>query len=276
MAGPAARTSDSQGRKCRRNGAIGGVPERHAGCSTTVMLRDTCPELASSDELWKVRLPSGDRTMTLDELDAAFEAGHLDTDTLVCAPGSSEFQRLGAAAGLDPEPAEPAIVPRPMNSMSPMVLSQEPPSYARMPMPSLDLGEAPFQKKFSKKLLAIPAGLAVLAAIIGIAASASASSATLAAAGEAAKTEMVAPTAPSPAVTAPPATTETPAAAAAPSLTDGQKKLLAMKDKKVEAAAKAKRALTAPPAKHMSMSKGKSSAPFTKGGNPHDPLNGAI
>ena len=240
------------------------------------MLRNTFPELASSDELWRVRLSSGERVMTLDELDAAFEAGDLDTDTLVCAPGSSEFQRLGAAAGLDPEPQAVSTVPPPMNSMSPMVLSQDP-SYARMPMPSLDLGDLPFQKKLSKKLLAIPAGLAVLATIIGIAASASASSATLAAAGEAAKTEMVAP---SPAITPPPAApvAETPATAAAaqPLLTDGQKKLLAAKDKKVEATAKAKRALATPPGKHMSTPKGKGSAPFSKGGNPHDPLNGAI
>ncbi|CAN5893662.1 hypothetical protein BH11MYX4_BH11MYX4_07740 [soil metagenome] len=43
------------------------------------MLRDTCPDLGAADDLWRVRLAAGEQTMTLDELDSAFEAGRIDT-----------------------------------------------------------------------------------------------------------------------------------------------------------------------------------------------------
>lgn len=73
----------------------------------------------SGSELWFVKLPNGDvHHVTVDQLDTAFEAGHIDVNTLVLADGSSEWTRLGEAAGLDDEPA-PARLPVPVQVMSP-------------------------------------------------------------------------------------------------------------------------------------------------------------
>jgi hypothetical protein len=83
-----------------------------------------------AEELWSVRLPTGDiRRGTLDELDAAFEAGHIDANALVLGPNATEWERLGALAGLDGDapaqtaapsvapPAAPYVAP---NSIRPM------------------------------------------------------------------------------------------------------------------------------------------------------------
>ncbi len=73
----------------------------------------------SGGELWYVRLPNGDvHHVTVDQLDTAFEAGHVDADTLVLADGSTQWTRLGEAAGLDDE-APPTPAPRAMPVMSP-------------------------------------------------------------------------------------------------------------------------------------------------------------
>jgi hypothetical protein len=67
----------------------------------------------SGGELWFVKLPNGDvHHVTVDQLDMAFEAGHIDADTLVLADGSSQWTRLGEAAGLDEEPP-PRAAPAP-------------------------------------------------------------------------------------------------------------------------------------------------------------------
>jgi len=223
------------------------------------MLRDTCPELGSSDDEWRVRFATGELTMSLDELDVAFEAGRIDVDTMVCAPGSFAFARLGAVAGLD-EPAP---------SLAPVVASSPRPDLAfdvAFELPDLTPDANPFQKRWSKALLAVPAALAAIG-IIAFAASASASSELPPVA---AATELRAPSnAPTPvAAPSPPPAAPAPAAV----LTDVQKKALAAKDKKAEAHNKAKKAAAAP-TKRFAASK---TAPFSKGGNKHDPLNGAL
>jgi hypothetical protein len=67
-------------------------------------------------ELWDVRLKSGDVKLSIDELDAAFESGLVDRNTLVRRRGTVRWVTLAEAANLEPEeaPAPPAAVtPRP-------------------------------------------------------------------------------------------------------------------------------------------------------------------
>lgn len=63
-------------------------------------------------EIWHVRLPSGDvKPLSLDELDAAYEAGRIDLSTPVLPPAAFTWSTLGAVAGLDPEPMPVSIAP---------------------------------------------------------------------------------------------------------------------------------------------------------------------
>lgn len=71
----------------------------------------------SSGDLWFVKLANGDvHHVSIDQLDAAFEAGHIDANTLVLPEGSTQWVRLGEAAGLDeaPPPAAPSPTPAPV------------------------------------------------------------------------------------------------------------------------------------------------------------------
>jgi hypothetical protein len=75
--------------------------------------------MASSDDDYVVKLPSGDaRVMSIDELDAAFDAGTIHKDTPVLAPGTMTWSTLGVLAGLEEvaAPVSPA-------SLAPMVTS---------------------------------------------------------------------------------------------------------------------------------------------------------
>jgi hypothetical protein len=65
-----------------------------------------------TDELeprWHVRLPSGMRTMTLDELDAAFQQGTISEQTLLAREDEVYLRPLGVVAGLFEE--EPGDAP---------------------------------------------------------------------------------------------------------------------------------------------------------------------
>lgn len=58
------------------------------------------------DDLWEVALPSGEvKRMSLDQLDRAFQVGLIHSNTLIREGGTTEWQTLGAVAGLDEEPA---------------------------------------------------------------------------------------------------------------------------------------------------------------------------
>jgi hypothetical protein len=60
------------------------------------------------DELWYVKLANGDvHHVTLDQLDGAFQAGHIDETTMVLAAGASQWTTLGDLAGLDEEAPAP-------------------------------------------------------------------------------------------------------------------------------------------------------------------------
>jgi len=65
----------------------------------------------SSGENWYVKLANGDvHNVTVDQLDWAFEQGHIDANTLVLADEAQGWVRLGEVAGLDEAPA-PAAAP---------------------------------------------------------------------------------------------------------------------------------------------------------------------
>jgi hypothetical protein len=87
----------------------------------------------SSGDLWFVKLPNGDvHHVTLDQLDAAFQAGHINENTPVLSEGATQWTTLGAAAGLDeaPPPAAPSPTP------APVVRSVAPPAvHAAAPVP---------------------------------------------------------------------------------------------------------------------------------------------
>jgi hypothetical protein len=54
---------------------------------------------------WRVLLTTGETSMTLDELDEAFNCGRIDASTLVLEPGAVFWAKLGAIAGLPMTPA---------------------------------------------------------------------------------------------------------------------------------------------------------------------------
>lgn len=93
-------------------------------------------------ELWHVQLGGVVRTMSLDELDAAFQAGVVDERTMVLKAGALRWTTLGDAAGIDAQP----------NSIAPMATDIAPPSVTLGPsafMPgALDTAElATFRPK---------------------------------------------------------------------------------------------------------------------------------
>lgn len=65
--------------------------------------------VANEDELWLVKLPNGAiRSMTIDAMDEAFQAGELDESTPVQAPDAEGWSTLAAVAGLDEDATPPA------------------------------------------------------------------------------------------------------------------------------------------------------------------------
>jgi hypothetical protein len=79
---------------------------------------------AAVDDNYVVKLPSGDaRIMSVDELDAALEAGTIHSGTPVLAPGTTAWTTLGVLAGLDEiAPPAPSLFPPSPTSLAPMAL----------------------------------------------------------------------------------------------------------------------------------------------------------
>jgi hypothetical protein len=85
----------------------------------------------SNGELWFVKLPNGDvHHVTLDQLDTAFQAGHIDANTQVLSDGATEWTTLGRAAGLDEAPSAAAPSPTPAPVVVPVA------AYARQAAPA--------------------------------------------------------------------------------------------------------------------------------------------
>ena len=229
----------------------------------------------SHDDLWEVQTDDGQlHTLTLDQLDAAFEAEMVSAQTLVRPRGATSWQRLAVMAGLEDAdaPAETATT-----SLAPMVVaSAAHPSVAPAPVVAngpapydldLDLDEHALRPKRSKAIFAVVGGVAALAFIAALGVTKLSTEKAAAAGGV---TQAIAsPAALVPAAT--PADTTTPTGR----LTDDQKKALLDADKAREAARKAK----APPpssVKATRRNKGTSASPFVQGGDKYDPLNGAL
>jgi len=182
-----------------------------------------------AEEIWSVRLPSGDvRRGSLDELDAAFEAGHIDENALVLAPGATKWTKLGELAGLDDD-APPAAAPTTV-SVAPYAT----PNSLRPVMTDLDdlSFDAPRPRSKAPILLGI-VGVAALAAgiVFAVHQFATGSETSTATAAVAATTLETAPPAPPPPPPAP-AVVDSAPASIGPSLTDAQKQALAAIDKK--------------------------------------------
>jgi hypothetical protein len=227
------------------------------------------------DDLFFVELPNGQqKAMTLDELDAAYQAGAIDESTRV-RPDEGEWSTLGDLLGGTEEIPDAPPITHP-ESLAPVAI-HSPAAYAptvNAQIPDLyDLDDEaqlkPSKKKFVFGALGAGAVVAVLA-VVGIT--------KLGGAGVVADTatKAAAAAAPPPAAVDPqPAETST-----APKLTDEQKKLLADQDKKradADAKKRAERAeREAAKPHHGGGHRTKSSEPFVKGGSKYDPLNGSL
>jgi hypothetical protein len=235
-------------------------------------------------EYWHVQMPDGSvSTMTLDDLDAAFQAGAINEQTYVLKAGESTWATLAALLGLDepssatPPPVVVGYPPHPQATVAPYEVA---PVYSLRPVVSevsdiddLDFGGPAFRSS-KKKKMAIAAsiggaiGVVVLVAALG--SSSSASSVTAAAASP-----------PPPAVqpVAAPAPPPPPAEATPPAdrFNDTQKKALIDADKARAAQQKAKMNAAAAAAPHRSTGYKSDGKPvFHKGGNKYDPLNSSL
>jgi hypothetical protein len=69
----------------------------------------------SGSDSWYVQLADGDvHRVTLDQLDEAFQLGHVGASTMVLAPEGGRWMRLGHIASID-EPSEPLSSQRPVS-----------------------------------------------------------------------------------------------------------------------------------------------------------------
>jgi hypothetical protein len=133
-----------------------------------------------TEDRYYTQVDAGDvRLFTLDQLDAAFNAGLIHENTYVCLEGASEWLTLGEVAGLgdeEPEPApisavtsvphrggfaaSPSIVPAAPYSVAPMIM----PASLRPVVNDLDdLDPDMFAMRPKRRAGKIVAGLAVVA-----------------------------------------------------------------------------------------------------------------
>lgn len=264
----------------------------------------------SAGQLWFVKLPNGDvHHVTVDQLDTAFEAGHIDADTLVLADGLSRWTRLGEAAGLDeevapapvaspaparvysPTPAPVVSVVRQVN-VAPAVASRPPVSYAP-PAGSIrpvafdlgsDLDDVPFQKGGSRRGWAVAVlSLLMVGGGVGVAAThgvglpgvgGGSSDSNVAAAAAVPLSIPVAP--PTPPAPAPEPQAQASLGGTLPTMESGLNPRFteAQKEKLLHAdKVRSDQSNSRQAAHYAPHAKYKSSSTFTKGGNKFDPLN---
>ncbi len=86
------------------------------------------------EELWYVKVADDDvHRMTLDQLDGAFQAGHIDESTMVLPADATKWTKLGELLGLDDVSEAPSEAPAPAPAPAP---GREAPSEAAAPAPS--------------------------------------------------------------------------------------------------------------------------------------------
>jgi hypothetical protein len=248
----------------------------------------------SSVEFWHVQLPNGTvSTMTLDELDAAFQADTINERTYVIKQGEQAWATLADLLGLD-QPAQPAsATPPPVVVASPVPFAsfapppvESAPIYSLRPVVSevsdidddIDFGGTAFRSP--KKRTAIIFGSIASVAAVGLLVavlSASSSSPPVAAAASQPPPPPVAVAAPPPPVTAPAAAPAADGTATAlDRFSDAQKKALMDADKTHAAQQKAKASAAASHRSVGSGYKSDSKPVFHKGGNKYDPLNSSL
>jgi hypothetical protein len=105
-------------------------------------------------------LADGDvHRVTLDQLDEAFQAGHIDQETLVLAEGARQWTQLGKLAGLEEAPPPPRV---------PVTTSFRPVSVDLSEVDSSDLDDVPFRSRSGKRWFAAVAALAIAGTIAGV------------------------------------------------------------------------------------------------------------
>jgi hypothetical protein len=230
-------------------------------------------------EFWHVQMPNGSvSTMTLDELDAAFQADAITEQTYVLKQGESTWLTLAALLGLD-EPASPTPAPVAVAVpySSPPGSLDVGPAYSLRPMVSevsgldddTDFGGPQFRS--SKKRTAMIAGSIAGVALIAVLVAALGSSS-----GDAPKVAAASQPPPQPvAAVAPPPVAAEATPAPADRLSDAQKKALSDADKAQAAKQKAKMS-AAPPSHRTSGYKSDGKPVFHKGGSKYDPLNSSL
>jgi hypothetical protein len=228
-------------------------------------------------DIWHVQVPGGEvRTLTLDQLDEAFQSGWIDAETLVFPAGGLGWARLGDVAGLDDISETPPPVSA-VNSVAPIALDVAPqaaPAHAES-LTAVDDDDLPELKpRRGKRVLSVITTLAVLGGL-GFAGftkyDATRSAARIAAAAAVAPDSVSASAAnvvaPQPAAAPVPVTLDP----GKSPLTEQQKIALAEQDKAREEARKTKKAKS-PPSRRGKKTKD----PFLKNGNKYDPLNGSL
>jgi hypothetical protein len=237
-------------------------------------------------DFWRVQLASGEvRTLSLDALDDAFQAGVISEDTPVLPPGATAWTKLADAAGLDSD----APVEQNVNSLAPLAVTVAETTGESTPYSSSNAAarhpvltdEALMQlalddeSAFKPKRGRVFAGIGVAVLLVGglgFAATRVSNAATSASNSLSAGAPNVA------AAAAPPAAID-PSNIPGKTLTDEQKAKLAEADKAREAAAAARDAQRRKDHPTSTVRRGpreKSSQPFVNGGNKFDPLNGAL
>jgi len=249
---------------------------------------------------WYVMLADGDvHRVTLDQLDDAFQAGHIDQETLVLAEGAKLWTKLGKLAGLEETPPPPRV---------PVTNSFRPVSVDLTEVDPSDLDDVPFRSRSGKKWFAAVAALAVVGTIAGVSTTkpwwvrpamanveALVSRATRAVHRNSTSTSSVATLAPPPVAADPATSPANPGPAVLPAsephaslpgqsgvstaaspdrLSADLKQKLIDADKQRDLKAKAHARSAAPAVSHTS-AKNKFGG-FTTGGNKYDPLNSAI
>jgi hypothetical protein len=140
----------------------------------------------SNADLWYVKLADGDvHRVTLDQLDQAFQAGHIDEETLVLAAGATQWTKLGELAGLDEAPAVQVVPPRAVAAPASYTPTPAPNLAAASPLPathsfrpvSVDLTDVdmnlgvlrPYRRASGKRWVLAALGVAILGSISAVA-----------------------------------------------------------------------------------------------------------
>jgi hypothetical protein len=268
----------------------------------------------SQTDFWHVRLPNGSVcTLTLDELDDAFQAGQIDENIFVLQHGATAWTTLGALLGIEAAPPAPParaqavmVAPTPASGYASFSTYPSAPSPDSAPFGSLrptvseldidedmDFGRS---RSSGKKKALVAFAVAALALVgFGVAnpnrtaatwakarslLANTASAPVAAAAPPPAEIPVPAPAPPpaQPVATTPPVQSAQSAQSDADRLSDDKKKALLDADKAHAAQhqAKASAAAAAAPARRSSTYKSDGKTVFHKGGNKYDPLNSSL